>query len=54
MLHNYILSMASYCLSLVKVNEIEKQITNIVKAIENGFFQESVKARITDLEENIR
>ncbi|MDR3587322.1 MAG: hypothetical protein P4L59_18705 [Desulfosporosinus sp.] len=35
----------------VKLKEIQNQITNIVKAIENGFFQESFKTRMTELEE---
>jgi len=34
----------------VKLKEIDKQIANIVKAVENGFFQESFKTRMTDLE----
>ena len=35
----------------LKLKEIQKQITNIVKAIESGFFQESFKTRMTELEE---
>lgn len=34
----------------IKLNEIDKQIANIITAIENGFFQESFKTRMTDLE----
>ena len=34
----------------VKLKEIIKQIANIITAIENGFFQESFKTRMTDLE----
>ena len=34
----------------VRLKEVENQISNIVKAIENGFFQESFKSRMTELE----
>lgn len=34
----------------IKLKEIVKQITNIITAIENGFFQESFKTRMTNLE----
>jgi len=35
----------------VKLKEIKNQIANIVNAIENGFFQESFKTRMTELEQ---
>jgi site-specific DNA recombinase len=36
----------------IKLKEIVKQIANILTAVENGFFQESFKTRMTDLEKN--
>lgn len=35
----------------IRLEEIQKQISNIVTAIENGFFQESFKSRMSELED---
>jgi len=35
----------------IKLKEIQNQINNIIKAIENGFFQESFKTRMIELEQ---